>query len=65
MTKPFPKSPTFMTIDEPFRFEGDLFDLEVEGEIPARWTARSIAWVRTRRFRQRWAMPIPSTATAW
>jgi carotenoid cleavage dioxygenase-like enzyme len=35
MTKPFPKSPTFMTIDEPFRFEGELFDLEVEGEIPA------------------------------
>lgn len=34
MTKPFPKSPTFMTIDEPFRFEGELFDLEVEGEIP-------------------------------
>ena len=35
MTAPFPKSPTFMTIDEPFRFEGELFDLEVEGEIPA------------------------------
>ena len=35
MTKPFPKTPTFMTIDEPFRFEGELFDLEVEGEIPA------------------------------
>lgn len=35
MTKPFPHSPTFMTIDEPFRFEGELFDLEVEGEIPA------------------------------
>jgi carotenoid cleavage dioxygenase len=35
MTTPFPKSPTFMTIDEPFRFEGELFDLEVEGEVPA------------------------------
>ena len=35
MTKPFPKTPTFMTIDEPFRFEGELFDLEVEGRIPA------------------------------
>ena len=35
MTRPFPKSPTFMTIDEPFRFEGELYDLEVEGEIPA------------------------------
>jgi len=34
MTTPFPKSPTFMTIDEPFRFEGELFDLEVEGEVP-------------------------------
>lgn len=34
MTAPFPKSPTFMTIDEPFRFEGDLYDLEVEGTIP-------------------------------
>jgi carotenoid cleavage dioxygenase-like enzyme len=34
MTTPFPKSPTFLTIDEPFRFEGDLFDLEVEGRIP-------------------------------
>ncbi len=35
MTKPFPKTPTFMTIDEPFRFEGEIFDLEVEGEIPS------------------------------
>ncbi len=35
MTTPFPKSPTFLTIDEPFRFEGDLYDLEVEGTIPA------------------------------
>lgn len=24
-----------MTIDEPFRFEGDLFDLEVEGRVPS------------------------------
>ena len=35
MTTPFPKSPTFMTIDEPFRFEGELFDLEIEGALPA------------------------------
>ena len=35
MTTPFPKTPTFMTIDEPFRFEGSVFDLEVEGQIPA------------------------------
>jgi len=35
MTTPFPKSPTFSTIDEPFRFEGELFDLEVEGTVPA------------------------------
>lgn len=35
MTTSFPKTPTFMTIDEPFRFEGSLFDLEVEGQIPA------------------------------
>jgi carotenoid cleavage dioxygenase len=35
MTGPFPKSPTFSTIDEPFRFEGDLFDLEVDGQLPA------------------------------
>jgi len=34
MTKPFPQSPTFMTIDEPFRMEGEIFDLEVDGEIP-------------------------------
>ena len=34
MTTPFPKSPTFSTIDEPFRFEGELYDLEVEGQIP-------------------------------
>ncbi|MCP5143709.1 MAG: carotenoid oxygenase family protein [Gammaproteobacteria bacterium] len=34
MTTPFPKTPTFMTIDEPFRFEGELFDLEVEGKVP-------------------------------
>lgn len=34
MTQPFPKSPTFSTIDEPFRFEGQLYDLEVEGKIP-------------------------------
>jgi carotenoid cleavage dioxygenase len=36
MTTPFPKSPTFSTIDEPFRFEGELYDLEViQGRIPA------------------------------
>jgi carotenoid cleavage dioxygenase-like enzyme len=36
MTTAYPKSPTFSTIDEPFRFEGDLFDLEViQGAIPA------------------------------
>ena len=35
MTTPFPKSPTFSTIDEPFRLEGSLYDLEVEGKIPA------------------------------
>ncbi len=34
MTQPFPKSPTFLTIDEPFRFEGTLYDIEVEGRIP-------------------------------
>lgn len=35
MTTPFPKSPTFMTIDEPLRFEGEIYDLEVtEGQIP-------------------------------
>lgn len=34
MTKPYPRTPTFLTIDEPFRFEGELFDLEVEGRIP-------------------------------
>ncbi|MET0291930.1 MAG: carotenoid oxygenase family protein, partial [Steroidobacteraceae bacterium] len=34
MTIPFPKTPTFTTIDEPFRFEGELFDLEVEGQVP-------------------------------
>lgn len=36
MTTPYPPSPTFSTIDEPFRFEGDLYDLEViQGRIPA------------------------------
>jgi carotenoid cleavage dioxygenase len=35
MTQPFPKSPTFMTIDEPFRFEGELYDLEIEGALPS------------------------------
>ncbi len=35
MTTPFPKTPTFLTIDEPFRMEGEIFDLEVEGELPA------------------------------
>src|SRR2546430_827282 len=34
MTQPYPKTPTFMTIDEPFRFEGEIFDLEVEGQVP-------------------------------
>lgn len=34
MTKPYPQSPTFLTIDEPFRFEGELYDLEIEGQIP-------------------------------
>lgn len=35
MTTPFPRSATFMTIDEPFRFEGRIFDLEVDTCIPA------------------------------
>lgn len=35
MTIPFPKTPTFQTIDEPFRFEGEIFDLEVEGRVPS------------------------------
>ena len=36
MTTPFPPSPTFSTIDEPFRFEGELYDVEViQGAIPA------------------------------
>ena len=35
MTAPYPKTPSFMTIDEPFRFEGSLYDAEVEGKIPA------------------------------
>jgi carotenoid cleavage dioxygenase-like enzyme len=34
MTGPFPKTPTFMTIDEPFRFEGDLYDIEIDGDLP-------------------------------
>ena len=34
MTQPYPRTPTFLTIDEPFRFEGECFDLEVEGRIP-------------------------------
>ena len=35
MTTLFPGSPTFSTIDEPFRLEGSLYDLEVDGRIPA------------------------------
>lgn len=34
MTKPFPNTPTFTGHDAPSRIEADIFDLEVEGEIP-------------------------------
>jgi hypothetical protein len=62
MTTPFPKSPTFMTIDEPFRMEGDTFDLEGEGEIPAAldgWFYRVGPACGELRF-----MPPPATDTA-
>ncbi len=35
MTKPFPKTPTFTGYDAPSRVEADIFDLEIEGELPA------------------------------
>src|SRR5690606_36687452 len=34
-TTPYPKSTIFMPINEPFRLGCDIFDLKVEGEIPA------------------------------
>lgn len=35
MTKPFPATPTYSGWEAPLRFEGEIFDLEIEGEIPA------------------------------
>ncbi|MEV5958845.1 carotenoid oxygenase family protein [Streptomyces sp. NPDC051987] len=35
MTKPFPRSPQMSGWEAPQRFEGDLYDLEIEGEVPA------------------------------
>ncbi|MFF4630057.1 carotenoid oxygenase family protein [Streptomyces griseorubiginosus] len=34
MTKPFPRSPQMSGWEAPLRFEGDLYDLEIEGEVP-------------------------------
>jgi carotenoid cleavage dioxygenase-like enzyme len=34
MTAPFPKTPGFSGPNRPFRAECDIFDLEIEGEIP-------------------------------
>ncbi|MDH6219591.1 carotenoid oxygenase family protein [Streptomyces pseudovenezuelae] len=35
MTKPFPRSPQMSGWEAPQRFEGDIYDLEIEGEVPA------------------------------
>ena len=35
MTAPFPNSPDFIGYNEPMRLEGDIYDLVVEGEVPA------------------------------
>jgi carotenoid cleavage dioxygenase-like enzyme len=35
MTRPFPSTPTFTGFNEPRRFEADLADAEVDGELPA------------------------------
>ena len=35
MTQLFPKTPTFIGFNEPRRLEADLYDAEVEGELPA------------------------------
>lgn len=35
MTKPFPKTSSFTGFDAPSRVEADIFDLEIEGELPA------------------------------
>lgn len=35
MTRMFPDTLTFQGFDRPVRLEGDIYDLEVEGEIPA------------------------------
>lgn len=34
MSQPFPRTPTFSGYNEPRRIEADVFDLEVEGELP-------------------------------
>ncbi|MCW8379699.1 carotenoid oxygenase family protein [Streptomyces justiciae] len=34
MTKPFPRSPQMSGWEAPQRFEGDIYDLEIEGEVP-------------------------------
>lgn len=35
MSKSFPKTPAFTGLNQPRRIEADIFDLEVEGELPA------------------------------
>jgi carotenoid cleavage dioxygenase-like enzyme len=34
MTARFPSTPTFLGFDAPLRFEGDIYDLEIIGEVP-------------------------------
>ena len=44
MTKPFPQTMDFTGYNEPSRIEADVYDLVVEGEIPAEINGR---WYRT------------------
>ncbi len=43
MTKPFPKTPGFTSYNAPSRVEADIFDLEIEGEVPRELNG---AWYR-------------------
>ncbi len=43
MTAPFPRTPTFTGFDAPSRVEANIYDLEIEGELP---TAINGSWYR-------------------
>jgi carotenoid cleavage dioxygenase-like enzyme len=59
----FPDTPVYQGFHHPCRFEGNIFDLEVDGEIPDAIKGTFYRAGRTRSFRRCWEPMCASTAT--